>query len=123
MKKAYNLVNGFNLISKFEHDMDNIKKMSLGYNKFTRENMENYFGHPEYYKPKLTKEEYQMIYDFMMVNGANSITSSDQTLFGKIMKSGMGKIEDSARLAQYLTLQDQGWAYDKIIKKYIGNTL
>lgn len=115
-EKAYNLVNGFNLISKFEHDMDNIKKMSLGYNKFTRENMENYFGHPEYYKPKLTKEEYQMIYDFMMVNGANSITSSDQTLFGKIMKSGMGKIEDSARLAQYLTLQDQGWAYDKIIK-------
>lgn len=102
------------ILMDYQSDLRQIRQMDP-YLRYTSENALIYFKNPNTYKSKLDKETYDMIYDFLVGNGNNSINMGIHDVFDGMMMPNRF-VEDTVRLAQYMRMLEQGNSENMIVK-------
>lgn len=102
------------LLMNYQSDLRQIRQMDP-YLRYTLDNAKIYFNNPNTYKSKLDKETYDMIYDFLVGNGNNSINMGIHDTFDGMMMPNRF-VEDTVRLTQYIRMLEKGYPENLIIK-------
>ena len=104
----------YKLLMDYQSDLRQIRQMDP-YLRYTLDNALIYFKNPNTYKPRLDKETYDMIYDFLVGNGNNSINMGIHDIFDGMMMPNRF-VEDTVRLTQYMRMLEKGYSQNVIFK-------